>query len=168
MKSRRCASSSGVPNCEGRGDVWRSGAGASGAARWLRAEARPARPARARALGVHAPGKCMPGDVHGTRTVIVGMRLWCAYSSLRRLTRSIQMPRTCGGGEEGGGGRDRGTAAGVGRVRARLERHAFVRTLQTVPRRYSMRSCGPAAPQQRRGAPSCAPSPGACSALGCS
>lgn len=30
-------------------------------------------------------------------TVMVGMREWCAYSSLRRFTRSIQMPRTCQG-----------------------------------------------------------------------
>ena len=30
---------------------------------------------------------------------MVGMRLCCAYSSLRKLTRSIQMPRTCEGQE---------------------------------------------------------------------
>lgn len=40
---------------------------------------------------VSRPSCCLPGSP----TVMVGMRLWWAYSSLRRLTRSIQMPRTC-------------------------------------------------------------------------
>jgi hypothetical protein len=54
---------------------------------------RPARqlPGRSSSPGAAVPGCCLPGSF----TVMVGMRLWCAYSSLRRLTRSIHMPRTC-------------------------------------------------------------------------
>jgi hypothetical protein len=90
-----------------------------------------------------APG--LPG-----LTVMVGMRECCAYSSDRRLTRSIQMPRTCA---------PRCVQAGCGTrwpdVHARLP-----------PRTAST----PAVVQLTRAAhtPSCVPFPGASTDRGCS